>query len=111
MLFCITASYTPQSINALMDNPDTNRLSALQNLLEAAGGKVVSLYSTAAEGPGAMVIFDVPDPNVAPAIGGVIAGSGSVQNVKLIRLMRPDEVGAVRRKAAQLRSAYKPAGK
>ncbi len=111
MLFCITANYTPQAINGLMDNPETNRLSAVQHLLEAAGGRVVSLYSTAAEGPGAMLIFDVPDPAVAPAIGGVIAASGAVQNLRLMRLMAPDEVTAVRRKAAQLRSAYRPAGK
>ncbi|MGG5821655.1 GYD domain-containing protein [Falsiroseomonas sp. HW251] len=111
MLFCITANYTPQAINGLMDNPETSRLSAVQHLLEAAGGRVVSLYSTAAEGPGALLIFDVPDPSLAPAIGGVIAGSGSVQNLKLMRLMTPEEVVGIRKKAAQLRAAYKPAGK
>jgi uncharacterized protein with GYD domain len=111
MLFCITANYTPQSINGLMDNPETSRLSALQQLLESAGGRVVSLYSTAAEGPGALLIFDSPDPNVAPAIGAVIAASGSVHNLRMIRLMAPEELPAIRRKAAQLRAAYKPAGK
>src|ERR1039458_2450673 len=29
---------------------------------EAAGGKLISMYSTPADGPGVMVIFDVPDP-------------------------------------------------
>ncbi|WP_237214978.1 GYD domain-containing protein [Falsiroseomonas oryziterrae] len=111
MLFCIMANYTPQAINGLMENPETSRLSAVQSLLEAAGGRVVSLYSTAAEGPGAMLIFDVPDAQTAPAVGAVIAASGSVQNLRLMRLMTPEEVPAVRRKAAQLRAAYKPAGK
>ena len=38
MLFCITANYTSHAINALMDNPEANRLAALSNLAEAAGG-------------------------------------------------------------------------
>lgn len=110
MLFCITANYTPQAINGLMDSPETSRLAALNNLLESAGGRVVNLYSTASEGPGALLIFDVPDAQTAPAVGAVIAASGSVHNLRLMRLMTPDEVPAVRRKAAQLRAAYKPAG-
>jgi hypothetical protein len=39
--------------------------------VEAAGGKLVSLYSTAMEDLGVMVIIDVPDPDMAPAISGV----------------------------------------
>lgn len=109
MLFCITATYTPQALNALMDAPETSRLAAVKELLEAAGGRVVNLYSTVAEGPGAMLIFDVPGPEVAPAVSGVIAASGAVHNLRLTRLMTPEEVAGVRRRAAQLRAAYRPA--
>jgi len=111
MLFCITANYTPQALNALMDEPESSRLAAVQQLLEAAGGRVVNLYSTVADGPGAMLIFDVPDPGAAPAISGVIAASGAVQNLRLTRLMSPDEVVGVRKRAAQLRASYRPAGR
>ena len=62
MHFCLTAQYTAQSINGLMDNPTTNRYEAAKSLIETAGGKLISMYSTSANGPGVLVIFDVPDP-------------------------------------------------
>jgi len=72
---------------------------------------LISMYSTPADGPGVLVIIDVPDPNSAPAITGVIVASGSLHNVKLTRLMTQDEVMHVRQKASQLRGAYKAPGK
>ncbi|WP_198372517.1 GYD domain-containing protein [Roseomonas rosulenta] len=106
MLFSITANYTPQAINALMANPDANRAEAIKRLLEAAGGKLVSFYSTLAEGPGVLVICDLPDGEAAAAVGGVALAGGAIHNYRLTRLMTPDEVKPVRRKAAQLKAAY-----
>ncbi len=106
MLFCITANYTPAAINALMAKPETNRPEAVRRLIEAAGGKLVSFYSTAAEGPGVLVIVDLPDAMAAPAIGGVVMSTGAIQNYRLMRLMTPEEVVGVRRKAAQLKTVY-----
>ena len=51
-----------------MDNPTVSRYEAAKHVIETAGGKLISMYSTAANGPGVLVIFDVPDPNAAPAI-------------------------------------------
>ena len=111
MHFCITAQYTPQALNSIMDDPKTNRYEAVKKLVEAGGGKLVSMYSTASEGPGVLVIFDVPDPEAAPAIAGIAVAGGAVHNVKLTRLMTQDEVGKVRQKARDLRGAYKAPGK
>lgn len=110
MLFCMMANYTPQSINALMEHTES-RQSAVQKLVEAAGGKLVSMYSTVMEGPGAMVIVDVPDPSVAPAISGVVMASGAVKDIKFFRLLSQEEVVAVRKKAVELRKAYTPPSK
>jgi uncharacterized protein with GYD domain len=108
MHFCLTAQYTPQALNAILDNPNTNRYEAVKKLIEAGGGKLISLYSTAAEGPGVLLIFDVPDPEVAPTIAGLAVAAGTVVNAKLTRLMTQEEVGKVRQKARELRGAYKP---
>jgi hypothetical protein len=35
---------------------------AAKTAIETAGGKLISFYGTPAEGPGVLVIFDVPDP-------------------------------------------------
>jgi len=94
-----------------MDDPKTNRYEAVKKLVEAAGGKLVSMFSTAAEGPGVLVIFDVPDPAAAPAIAGDAVAGGAVHEVKLTRLMTQDEVGKVREKAREVRGAYKAPGK
>jgi uncharacterized protein with GYD domain len=111
MHFCLTAQYTPEALNTIMDNPATNRYEAIKKLIEAAGGKLISMYSTLVDGPGALVIFDVPEPGTAPAISGVIVASGAVHNVKLTRLMTQEEVTQVRKKATELRGSYKPPGK
>jgi len=38
MLFCLTAEYTPQALNAMRENPNTNRRAAVEQVLKAAGG-------------------------------------------------------------------------
>ena len=111
MHFCLTGQYTPQALNSIMENPKTNRYEAAKKLIEAAGGKLISMYSTAADGPGVLVIFDVPDPGAAPAISGVVVASGALHNAELKRLWTQDEIMEVRQKASKLRSAYKPPGK
>jgi uncharacterized protein with GYD domain len=111
MHFCLTGQYTPQALNSMMDSPTTNRYEAAKSLIEAAGGKLVSMYSTPADGPGVMVIFDVPDPGAAPAIVGVVVAAGTFHNVKLTRLLTQDEVMHVRKKASELRAKYKAPGK
>ena len=109
MLFCITADYTPQALNALREKP-SNRREAAEQLVEAAGGKVIAMYGTVRNGPGAMLIFDVPDPASAPAIAGVIVSAGAVQNLQLMRLATMEEIAGFRQKAQQIRGAYKAPG-
>jgi uncharacterized protein with GYD domain len=107
MHFCFTGQYTPQALNSMMDSPTTNRYEAAKSLIEAAGGKLISMYSTPADGPGVMVIFDVPDPSMAPAIVGVVVAAGAVRHVKLTRLLTQAEVMQIRKKASELRGKYK----
>jgi uncharacterized protein with GYD domain len=110
MLFCITADYMPQAITAMRNNPDTSRREAVGQLLEAAGGKLVAMYGRVENGPGAMVIFECDDPAMVPAIVGVAASSGSIQNVHIQRLVTQEEIVNIRRNAAKIASAYRPPG-
>ena len=97
MLFCLTANYTPKGLDAMRDNPNTNRREAVEQLVAAAGGKLVAMYGTMADGPGAMGIFDA-DPVAAGAITGTIASSDALKNVKVQRLFTGEEVAAIRQK-------------
>lgn len=110
MHFCFSGEYTARSLNNIMENPTTNRYEAARKLIEAAGGKLISMYSTSADGPGVMVIFDVPDPTFAPAISGVVVAAGAMQNVRLMRLFTQDEIKVVRQHATKLKAAYTPPG-
>ena len=110
MLFCLTAEYTPQALNAMRENPNSDRRAAVEQVLAAADGKLVAMYGRASNGPGVMVIFDVPDPAMAPAISGVAISAGSIQNVELTRLFTMEEIADIRQKARQLQGAYKPPG-
>jgi uncharacterized protein with GYD domain len=110
MLFSLTAEYTPQALSAIMDKPDTDRQAAVEQLLTAAGGTLVAMYGRAANGPGVLVIFDVPDPAMAPAMYGVAISSGAVQNLELTRLFSMDEIAGIRQKARQIRGTYQPPG-
>jgi uncharacterized protein with GYD domain len=110
MLFCLTADYTPQALNAMRENPNTDRRAAAEQLIAAAGGKIVAMYGRASNGPGVMVIFDVPDPAMAPAMCGVVVSSGAAQNVELTRLFTMEEITDIRQKARQIQGAYKPPG-
>jgi uncharacterized protein with GYD domain len=111
MHFCLTAQYTSHALNSIMDDPNTDRYAAVKKLVEAGGGKLLSMFSTAAEGPGVLMIFDVPDPEMAMSMTGVAMAGGAIHNIKLTRLMTQDEVKSVRQKARQLRGAYKAPGK
>lgn len=108
MLFCLSANYTPKALDAMAKNP-TNRSEAVGKLVTAAGGKLVAMYYTIAEGPGAMAIIDV-DPAAAPAVVGVLASSDAVRDVKAQRLFTGEEVTAIRQKRIQLQNAYRAPG-
>ena len=109
MLFCLTGNYTPQALAAARENP-TNRKEAAGKLIEAAGGKLIEFYHTIGTGPGGLIIFDVPDPQMAAAITSVVVSGGAVHNVTLTRLYTVEEVAEIRPKANQIRPAYKAPG-
>ena len=44
MLFCLTADYTPQALNAMRENPNSDRRAAVEQVLAAADGKLVAMY-------------------------------------------------------------------
>jgi uncharacterized protein with GYD domain len=111
MHFCLTGQYTPHALNAMMENPTTSRADVAKKVIEAAGGKMISFFSVPADGPGVLVIFDVPEPDSAAAISGVVVAAGTLHHVQLKRLLTQDEVVQVRQKAIKLRSAYTPPGK
>jgi uncharacterized protein with GYD domain len=96
-LQCISANYTPKAMQAMAKNPNTNRRDAMEKLVAAAGGKLVAMYGTMVDGPGAMAI-------------AVVASSDGVHNVRAQRLFTMEEVIAIRQKRIKLQGSYRPPG-
>jgi uncharacterized protein with GYD domain len=109
MLFCITGQYTPKALEGMAKSPNTSRRVELEKLLTAAGAKLVGMYATMADGPGAMSIFDA-DPANAAAVGAVIASSDGVKNFKMVPLFTMEEVIGIKQKRIQLQSSFMPPG-
>ena len=109
MLFCITATYTPKALNAMREDPSTDRRAAVEKMVAAAGGKVVGFYFTINDGPGVHVIIDA-DPIAAAAVVGTAASTDAVKDIKMTRLWTNDEVAAVRKKRVEIHSSYKAPG-
>jgi len=110
MLFCITANYTAKALNAMAENPSSDRRAAIDKLVTAAGGKLVNLYFTTGDGPGAMIIVDAEAAAVA-AMVSTVAATDSVRDIKMTRLWTNEEVTAIRKKRVELSKAYTPPGR
>jgi hypothetical protein len=52
----------------------------------------------------------VPEPSSAAAIAGLVVATGTLQNVKLVRLLTQQEVVEIRQKANKLKAAYSAPG-
>jgi len=109
MHFCFTANYTPETLKAMAKNPGASRRAAIQKLADAAGAKLVCMFYTIAEGPGAIAIFDA-DPQKAMAMAALVTSSGAMHNVKFQRLATEEEVVEIRRTRLELEAAYAPPG-
>ena len=68
MHFCLTGQYTAQALNAIMDNPNVSRYEAAKNLIEAAGGKLISMYPRRTAD--AIRPPEVPSPDLATGVRG-----------------------------------------
>jgi uncharacterized protein with GYD domain len=108
MHWYFSANYTPAAMKALGEKP-SDRHAAAKKLVTAGGGKLISFYRTASEGPGVLLIFEA-DPVTAVAINAVAVAGGALTNVKFTRLWTDEEVTSIRKKRAEIEGAYKPPG-
>lgn len=107
-VFLITGNYTAAALQALGRNP-SDRHAAARKLVEAGGGKLLSFYRTAADGPGVHITIEA-DPITALAINVVVAAGGALTDMTFTRLWTDEEVAQMRAKRAQIDAAYQAPG-
>ncbi len=108
MLFVTQASYSPSGVKGLVKKPE-DRMAVMENMVKAAGGKVVALYMTTGESD-ILLISEFDSGETAVALGMVAAASGSVSDLKTVRAWTSADFKAVAEQAASLAGSYSPPG-
>jgi uncharacterized protein with GYD domain len=102
--FMLKATYQVEGVRGLMKEGGTGRRTAVQKLVEAAGGTLESFYYAYGEDD-AVLIVDIPDPKAALGLTLAVNASGAVR-LTTIPLITPEEIDA----AAKASVAYRAPG-
>jgi hypothetical protein len=100
MLFCLTANYTHKALDAMRENPNTNRREAVEkngSCRRRQAGRDVRHHGRGSGCNG--------DLRRRPR-----CGRNGLRNVKVQRLFSGDEVRAIRQKRAQIHASFKLPG-
>ena len=107
-IFITQGNYTEQAMKGMVDKPE-DRESAVANLMESVGAKLLQYFVTTGEYDFLIV---AEGKNVTDLMAGLmIAGSsGSVTNLKTVQALTTQEAEAAMKKAKSARAGFKPAG-
>ena len=104
--YVIFFSYSDEAIKALIERPE-GRTEAVRQLVESAGGHLECYYLMFGQYDG-LVIFDVPNSELASAISLTVTKTGAVTKLETHELLKPDHLPAIASTAKSL--TYTPPG-
>jgi uncharacterized protein with GYD domain len=108
-IYITRGRYSADSIKNLVANPE-DRLPAVRNLVEAAGGKLLSFYITLGQFD-FMIITEAPSAKEASAAVLAAAASGSITDNETTEAFTTAEAKQVFAGAAKATEKYKRPGK
>ena len=97
-------AYTAQGAQGLQKEGGSARRTAVQRLVEQAGGKLESFYFALGESD-VYVIADIPDAKTAAAVSLAVNAAGAAR-LRTVVLVTPEEMDAAAKKAID----YRPPG-
>ena len=106
--YAILGGYTAETWARFIDNP-SDRTDAVNRAAQAVGGTVDNLYVTFGEDD-FLVIAECPNDEAAAAISIAVGASGSLRNLRTIKLIDARELPAILAKAKSVVGAYVPPG-
>lgn len=106
--YAAIGGYTAEAWAKMIENPG-DRQAAVQKAAAAVGAKLDSFYWTFGEDD-YLAIFDAPDDATAGAFAVAVGSSGSLRNLRTIKLITPDEGKKLLEKAKVAKAAYAPPG-
>lgn len=99
-LYMTQFSYTSDAWRALAAQPE-NRTEVIRNLIEEAGGKLVSLYYCFGDYDG-LIIVDAPDDKIITAAIVAAISPGHLRATKTTTLLTQEDMMDVLRRAGEL---------
>lgn len=106
--YALLGGYTTEAWARFVQNPG-DRAAPVRKAVEAVGGKLDTLYWSFGEDD-YLVIIDAPDDVTMAAISVGAGSSGSLRNLRTIKLITADELQKVLAKARTVAAAYVPPG-
>ena len=103
-MYIITGNYTGDAMRGMLKEP-SDRDAAVRPLVEAAGGKMISLLITTGETDLSMVV-ETEDVQGLIAALMVAGASGSVSNLKTVQAFTTAEFMAAQKRAQGIASKY-----
>ena len=106
--YAVIGGYTAEAWSKMMDNPG-DRTAAVTKVLEGLGGKLESFYWSFGDDD-FLGIIEVPDDTAAAAFSVAVGSTGSLRNLRSIKLISLDEGRKMLDKAKAAKAAYAPPG-
>lgn len=106
--YAVIGGYTADAWAKMIENPG-DRVAAVTKVAEALGGKVESFYWSFGDDD-YLAIVDAPDDVTAAAFSVAVGSSGSLRNLRTIKLITVDEGRKLLEKAKAAKALYAPPG-
>jgi len=100
--FLVKVIYQTDGARGLLKEGGTKRRAAVQEIIEAAGGKLEAFYYAYGEDD-AFIIMDLPDATSGLAISLTVNASGAVR-LSTLPLITPEELDAASKKGVKYRA-------
>jgi uncharacterized protein with GYD domain len=106
--YAVLGGYTADAWAKMIDNPG-DRVSAVQKVAQSVGGKLEQFFWSFGDDD-YLAIFEAPDDIAAGALAVAVGSSGSLRNVRTIKLFTQEEGRKLIDKAKAAKAVYSPPG-
>jgi uncharacterized protein with GYD domain len=106
--YAVIGGYTAEAWAKMIENPG-DRVAAVRKVAETLGGKLDSFYWSFGDDD-YLAIVDAPDDVTAAAFSVAVGSTGSLRNLRTIKLITVDEGRKLLEKAKAAKAVYAPPG-
>ena len=106
--YALIGGYTSEAWAKMIETPG-DRVAAVRKVGEAVGAKLEQFFWSFGDDD-YLAIVDAPDDITAGALAIAVGSSGSLRNLRTIKLITPEEGRKVLEKAKAAKVAYAPPG-